>query len=177
MESAIFKICVFGDGGVGKTTLVNRYLSGHFSETTKMTIGVDLATKHFMMDGIKITLQLWDLGGEERFRFFLPAYARGSFGGIFLYDITRYNSLTNLDEWLNIFKKGAVSDRYEVPILMVGSKLDLEHKRSVSPDDAYNRSQNHEIYDVIECSSKTGFNVEQIFENITQEIMDCTGLI
>jgi len=177
MESAIFKVCILGDGGVGKTTLVNRYLSGRFSETTKMTIGVDLATKHFRKDGVKITLQIWDLGGEERFRFFLPAYARGSFGGIFIYDITRYNSLNNLDEWINIFKKGAQSERYMVPILMVGSKLDLEEKRSVFPEDARNISQNHEICDIIECSSKTGYNVEQIFSNITEEIMSCMGLV
>ncbi len=177
MESAIFKICVFGDGGVGKTTLVNRYLSGLFSESTKMTIGVDLATKHFIWEGIDITLQLWDLGGEERFRFFLPGYAKGSFGGIFIYDITRWNSLMNLDEWLNVFKKGAETESYGVPILMVGSKLDLEHKRSVSPEDAFNKSQNHEIYDVIECSSKTGYNVDEIFANITEEILYSTGLI
>lgn len=177
MESAIFKVCILGDGGVGKTTLVNRYLSGRFSETTKMTIGVDLATKHFRKDGVKITLQIWDLGGEERFRFFLPAYARGSFGGIFIYDTTRYNSLKNLDEWINIFKRGAQSERYMVPILMVGAKLDLEEKRSVFPEDALKRSQDHEIYDVIECSSKTGYNVEQIFSNITEEIMSCMGLV
>ena len=177
MESAIFKVCIFGNGGVGKTTLVNKYISGRFSETTKMTIGVDITTKHFEMDGVKITLQLWDFGGEERFRFFLPAYARGSFGGIFIYDITRYNSLMNLDEWLNIFKKGAGSDRYVVPILMVGSKLDLDYKRSVTTEDAIASAQNHEIYDVIECSSKSGYNVESIFENITQEIMNCMGLM
>ena len=177
MESAIFKVCVFGDGGVGKTTLVNRYLSGHFSESTKMTIGVDLATKRFERDGVDVTLQLWDLGGEERFRFFLPGYARGSFAGIFLYDITRFNSLMNLDEWLTIFKKGADTDRYDIPILMVGSKLDLEHKRSVSRSDAFNAGLNHEIYDVIECSSKTGYNVEEIFHNITEEIMYSTGLM
>lgn len=177
MENAIFKICIFGDGGVGKTTLVKRYLSGRFSGTTKMTIGVDLATKRIKMDGIDITLQLWDLGGEERFRFILPGYARGSFGGIFIYDITRFTSLMNLDEWLKIFKKAAETDKYSVPILMVGSKLDLDHQRTVFPEDALNRSQNHEIYDIIECSSKTGYNVEQIFENITEEIMYSMGLI
>lgn len=177
MENAIFKICIFGDGGVGKTTLVKRYLSGRFSGTTKMTIGVDLATKRIEMDGIDITLQLWDLGGEERFRFILPGYARGSFGGIFIYDITRFTSLMNLDEWLKIFKKAAETDKYTVPILMVGSKLDLDHQRTVFPEDALNRSQDHEIYDIIECSSKTGYNVEQIFENITEEIMYSMGLI
>jgi small GTP-binding protein len=125
---------------------------------------------------VNITLQLWDLGGEERFRIFFPAYARGSFGGIFIYDITRYNSLRNLDEWLNIFERGTRSESHKVPILMVGTKLDLEEVRSVTREDALDRSQNHEIYDLIECSSKTGYNVEKIFESITLKIIDSMGL-
>jgi small GTP-binding protein len=177
MESATFKLCVFGDGGVGKTTLVNRYISGRFSESTKMTIGVDITSKRFELDGIKITLQLWDFGGEERFRFFLPAYARGSFGGIFIYDITRYTSLMNINEWLNVFDKGVQVEKHNVPILMVGSKLDLEQIRGISKEDAINSAQNHNIYNVIECSSKTGQNIELIFEDITQEIINCMNLI
>ena len=177
MQSATFKLCVFGDGGVGKTTLVNRYISGRFLESTKMTIGVDITSKRFEVDGVKINLQLWDFGGEERFRFFLPAYARGSSGGIFIYDITRFNSLLNLNEWLNVFDKGAQSEKQKIPILMVGSKLDLEQIRAISKEEAKNSAQNYNIYNVIECSSKTGQNVELIFEDITREIMRSMNLI
>jgi hypothetical protein len=60
---------------------------------------------------------------------------------------------------------------------MVGSKLDLEYKRSVSRSDAFNKSKYHQIYDVIECSSKTGYNVKEIFTNITEEILCTTGLM
>jgi len=177
MKSATFKLCIIGNGGVGKTTLINRYISGRFSESTKMTIGVDITSKNFEIDGVNIRLQLWDFGGEERFRFFLPAYARGSSGGLFLYDITRYNSIMNLSEWLNVFDGGVQGKQDDIPILMVGTKLDLEQNRCISKEDAINSVQNHNIYNVIECSSKTGHNVELIFEDITKKIMDCMNLM
>jgi len=75
MQSATFKICIFGAGGVGKTTLVQRYITGHFRESTKMTIGADILIKELEINNWKVRLQIWDFGGEARFIFFLPPYA------------------------------------------------------------------------------------------------------
>ena len=97
----LFKICIFGDGGVGKTTLLNRYVLGLFKDDSKMTIGVDFRMKQLKVNEKIVTLQIWDFAGEERFRFLLPHYITGASGGIFMYDITRYSSLKNLNEWIN----------------------------------------------------------------------------
>jgi len=171
MRTATFKICIFGDGGVGKTTLVQRYVSGQFSQSTRMTIGVDIVTKHVQIEDWYVTLQIWDFGGEERFRFFLPAYARGSFGGVYMYDITRYSSIMDLDEWLSVFKKGCGYDLKPIPILMVGGKLDLAENRAITHDQAFAFAQSRHLYKVLECSAKTGQNVESIFTEITHRIM------
>ena len=171
MRTATFKICIFGDGGVGKTTLVQRYVTGQFSQSTKMTIGVDIVTKHVQIEDWFVTLQIWDFGGEERFRFFLPAYARGSFGGIYMYDITRYSTIMDFDEWLSVFKKGCGYDLKPIPLLMVGGKLDLAERRAFTSEQAFRFAQSRHIYKVIECSSKTGQNVESIFTEITHSIM------
>lgn len=171
MQSGTFKICIFGDGGVGKTTLIQKYVSGYFRESTKMTIGLDIATKTIEVKDWSVKLQLWDFGGEERFRFFLPAYARGSFAGIFVYDITRYASLRNFDLWLNTFKKGVNFENMPIPLLMVGAKLDLENIRSIPIEEALDFAQLKNIFNVIECSAKTGENVESIFECITLQIL------
>ena len=177
MQSGTFKICIFGDGGVGKTTLIQKYVSGFFKESTKMTIGLDIATKVIEIKDWSVKLQLWDFGGEERFRFFLPAYARGSFAGIFVYDITRYASLRNFDLWLNTFKKGVDFEISPIPLLMVGAKLDLEDSRSIPIEEALDFAQIKNIFEVIECSSKTGENVESIFECITLQILKNKGFI
>ncbi len=175
MRTATFKICIFGDGGVGKTTLVQRYVSGQFTQSTKMTIGVDIVTKQVQIEDWQVTLQIWDFGGEERFRFFLPAYARGSFGGIYMYDISRYSSIMDFDEWLTVFKRGCGYDQKPIPILMVGGKLDLVERRAISLEQAFNFAQSRHIYKVIECSAKTGLNVESIFTEITHLIMKDVG--
>ena len=172
MQSATFKICIFGAGGVGKTTLVQRYITGHFRESTKMTIGADILIKDLEFNDWKVRLQIWDFGGENRFRFFLPPYARGAFAGIFMYDITRYNSLLDFDEWVKIFMKGASFGGKEVPVLMVGGKLDLEERRMITAEEASHFALSRNVYKIIECSSKTGQNVELIFKDITNKIME-----
>ncbi|MCK4688545.1 MAG: GTP-binding protein, partial [Candidatus Lokiarchaeota archaeon] len=85
MADAMFKICIFGDGGVGKTTLVKRYMTGVFKGDSTMTIGVDFHVKKLEINGLNVSLQIWDFAGEDRFRFLLPSYVIGASGGIFMY--------------------------------------------------------------------------------------------
>jgi len=164
----MFKIIIFGDGGVGKTTLIARYLTGIFKSDSLITIGVDFHVKKIEIEGKRVSLQIWDFAGEERFRFLLPSYVIGASGGIFLYDITRYSSFKNFDSWLEIFKKGYRGENHQIPVLMVGSKLDLEYKRAVSREEAYELAKKNNLYGFIECSSKDGQSVEDIFLEIGQ---------
>ena len=159
----MFKIIIFGDGGVGKTTLIARYLTGIFRSDSLITIGVDFHVKKIEIEGKRVSLQIWDFAGEERFRFLLPSYVIGASGGIFLYDITRYSSFKNFDSWLEIFKKGYRGENHQIPVLMVGSKLDLEYKRAVSREEAYEIAKKNNLYGYIECSAKDGQSVEDIF--------------
>ena len=82
----IMKILTAGEGGVGKTKLLHRYVEGKFSGETKMTIGVEFFLKEVMIDGQQCALQLWDFGGQERFRFLLENYVLGAKGALLLFD-------------------------------------------------------------------------------------------
>ncbi|MHA1437484.1 MAG: Rab family GTPase [Promethearchaeota archaeon] len=176
-RDALFKVVIFGDGGVGKTTLVNRYLTGVFTGNSSITIGIDFHLKKIEIEGKSIELQIWDFAGEERFRFLLPSYVRGAKGGIFMYDITRYFSLKNLSEWLEVFKKGIGKDSDDIPIVMVGGKLDLEDKRAVKREDAIDIAKKNNFYGFVECSAKTGQNVEVAFVTLTQIMMEKSNLL
>ena len=176
MSDFMYKIIIFGDGGVGKTTLITRYLTGVFRSDSEITIGVDFHVKKIDLEGIKISLQIWDFAGEERFRFLLPSYVIGASAGIFLYDITRYSSIKNFDSWLDIFLKGYRLTNHQIPVLMVGSKLDLDYKRAVSREDAYELAKKNNLYGYIECSSRTGDNVEEIFLEIGRLMLKKTNL-
>lgn len=177
MIDALFKVIFFGDGGVGKTTLINRYLTGVFKSDSVITIGVDFHVKKIEIEGKRVSLQIWDFAGEDRFRFLMPSYVIGASGGIFMYDITRYTSLKNFNNWLEIFKSGYKEENHQMPVIMVGSKLDLEYKRAVSREEALEMAKKNNIYSYIECSSKDGQNVEEIFIEIGRLMLKKAGII
>ncbi len=177
MADAMFKIVFFGDGGVGKTTLINRYLTGVFKSDSVITIGVDFHVKKVEIGDKRVSLQIWDFAGEDRFRFLMPSYVVGASGGIFMFDITRYTSLRNFNDWMEIFKKGYRGDTDQMPVLMVGSKLDLEYKRAVSREDAFELAKEHNLFGYLECSAKDGQNVGDIFQEISHLMMIRAGLL
>jgi small GTP-binding protein len=164
MYDAIFKVIIFGDAGSGKTTLLKRYMTNLFISDTQMTIGVDFEIKTLVIDKKIIKLQIWDFGGEERFRFLLPRYIRGAGGGIFMYDITNYSSLIHVDDWLSVVAE--VDENF--PIILIGGKADLEKNREVSKKEGIEMAKSRKLNEFIECSSKTGRNVELIFDTITR---------
>ncbi len=162
------KLLLLGAAGVGKTTLTERYVTGKFKEDTRLTIGVQLFFKHIIFNANLIDLQIWDFGGEERFRFILPAYCIGANGAIFLYDITSRRSLASLGDWLHVVREKT----FNIPILVVGTKLDLESQRSISLEDAINATAAFDLPDVIETSSMSGQNVNFAFKTISMLMID-----
>jgi len=164
MLDAIFKIVIFGDAGSGKTTLTKRFKSDLFISDSQMTVGVDFETKTFEVDGKKVKLMIWDFGGEERFRFILPKYINGAMGGIFMYDITNYPSLAHIDSWLSF-----INGRKEhIPLVLLGGKADLDIIRQIPYKEGKKIAKAMGFSEFIECSSKTGENVEKSFENLTR---------
>ncbi|NVM05230.1 MAG: GTP-binding protein [Candidatus Helarchaeota archaeon] len=120
----ILKLVIAGEGGVGKTAMTLRFTKGIFLEGTKMTIGVDFSAVKVMLGEEQVTLQLWDFGGEDRFRFILPGYCRGASGALLVFDLTKPYSFNNLPEWLGLIRKNTDS----VPVVLVGTKIDLPNR-------------------------------------------------
>ena len=93
-----------------------------------------------------------------------------------MYDITRYQSLKKLDDWIKTFKEGLTEKEKQIPILIVGGKLDLQEKRSVPAEDTVNLLKSHNLFDHIECSAKSGENVELVFETLVRKMLENTSL-
>jgi len=170
-------VVIFGDAGCGKTTMTHRFLTNLFKSDTKMTIGVDFEVKSLEINGKKVKLQIWDFGGEERFRFLLPTYVRGANGALFMYDVTNYASLAHIDDWLLVVRKEIKSDQDTFPIIVVGGKADLIDDREVTGDEGIKIAKSRSVDGFIECSSKTGENVEQTFDALTSIMMQRSKLI
>jgi small GTP-binding protein len=159
---------MLGDASVGKTSLTIRYISGYFQEDLKLTIGVDFYSKTTNFKDKKVKLQIWDFGGEERFRFLLSQYCKGANGAFFLYDITNQVSLDHLPDWTQIIREQAG----DIPIMLIGSKLDLDEFRAVPRDDGIQTAKKYNLASFVELSSKTGENVEKAFEVITEILFE-----
>ena len=160
----LFKCIVVGDGGVGKTALTIRFSKGFFTEDYKMTIGVDFHVKTISIDTeeegpIKVKLQIWDTGGQERFSSIRPMYYRGSLGGLLIFDLTSYESFEHLPQWIEEVRANI---KTEIPLLLVGNKSDLINERSLSNEEINSFTQKFNLY-YMETSAKTGEGVGDCF--------------
>ena len=127
----MLKILTIGAGGVGKTTLLRRFVEGVFTTDINMTIGVEFFIKEMQVENYECSLQLWDFGGQDRFKFLLDSYIIGTKGALLMFDLTRIATLDPVKEWVDTLRK----NNPELPILLIGTKKDMEEKISV--DDNY----------------------------------------
>jgi small GTP-binding protein len=159
-----FKILLLGDASVGKTSFTKRYCYNIFNPSERLTIGVDFHVKTIDLNKKKIKLQIWDVGGEERFRFLLPTYCLGANAAFLLYDITRPSTLDNISEWITIVKqKGG-----PIPIMLVGAKIDLNSQRQVPREYGIQIAEKNDMASFVEISAKDNMNVDEAFKVLTE---------
>jgi len=163
----IFKILITGDASVGKTTLTHRLISGQFEVDFKPSIGTTMYSKKINYEGQEITLVLWDFAGEDKFRFLLKSYAEGADGAFLLYDITNFNSFNNIKNWNEVIREAEEN----IPIMLIGSKLDLENSREVPREEGEEAAKKFDLYPFIELSSKSGENVDRAFDDLVEMLI------
>ena len=124
-QGSLFKICVVGDGGVGKTAVIERYIGKKFRAGYQLTIGAEIKVYTQNIDGKDIKFQIWDLAGQERFKFVRSSFYRGSHAVIMVFDLTKIETLFNLFTWK---QEIIINIGQEVPIIILGNKNDLKNQ-------------------------------------------------
>ena len=97
-----YKVILLGDAGVGKTSIMHRFVEAKFAVDYRITIGFDFMTKDIEIDdGFLATFSIWDVGGQERFSFLRSTFYKGVKGALLIYDITRHNTLNSIKDWVS----------------------------------------------------------------------------
>ncbi len=159
------KICMVGAFGVGKTSLVARFVHSIFSEKYHTTVGVKIDKKIVQHPAGEITLILWDLAGEDALTTVKPAHLKGASGYILVMDGSRRNTL----EVAVDLHRRVTEVVGTVPFVCVVNKADLRESWEIQPPDLDNL---HSLgWTVVETSAKTGAAVESLFATLTDAMM------
>ncbi|MHA1150623.1 MAG: Rab family GTPase [Promethearchaeota archaeon] len=173
----IFKICILGAGGVGKTCLARRLCFNTFDLSTKLTIGIDFYAKDLpiIVCGKEsfVRLSIWDFGGQEQFKKLFNYYIGGANGILMVFDLLNLQTLIALEWWYSQIKKNYP---IKVPRILIGTKLDLidEAKNQKGVQDMIIRQymKSYDESDFIKTSSKDNYNIEHSFKELIIKILN-----
>jgi small GTP-binding protein len=159
------KICMIGTSGVGKTSLVARFVSSIFSEKYLTTVGVKIDKKVLSVDGTDVTLVLWDLAGDDDFQRLQLSYLRGTAGYLLVADGTRQITLDQVLE-IQARVKEAVGP---VPFVLALNKADLEAQWEIAPERIEQLTA--QGWRILSTSAKSGAGVEESFSDLSRMLL------
>jgi small GTP-binding protein len=167
----IFKLILIGNSGVGKSSILQRYMNKTFEESYKCTIGVDFLMKSLEVKGKTVKLQLWDTAGQEKYKSMVSSYYRGANVALVVFDITSRSSFESLPLWIeNYYKNGPEQKN----IILIGNKKDMADQRQVTQEEAEEFSEtNNMIY--FETSAKEGDNIDYVFNFAAEKLLEFYG--
>jgi len=166
----VYKLSLIGDGGVGKTSMAQRYVHGIFKGDYKATIGTYISKQECKFEELdtSVRFMIWDLAGQNQFQRLWPDYLTDSRAGILVFDVTNSETFENVKKWYGIIKKVALEN---IILVLVGNKVDLKDSRVISTKQGMELAKNLSIY-YMETSAKTSENIKEVFEWIGLQIIN-----
>ena len=166
------KICLLGDEGVGKSSLIKRFVYNQFDDSYVRTIGTKISKKDIMMQGkdgkpVQLFLMVWDIVGHKSSKKVPATYYAGVEGIIVVFDLTRPETFSDLDFWVNSIMS---EKNYSPVVVLMGNKSDLKDQQKVTEEELQKMaSKLNAIYFL--TSAKTGENVEEAFLKLGNELV------
>ncbi len=163
-REAIFKLIVLGDEKVGKTSLINSFVTNKFKEDYRPTLGINITEQVFYIQGLKNIQQkflIYDVAGQKFFKRVRKHYYAGAHAAFLMYDVTARESFLHLSEWYDDLMQNVP----RMPLILVGNKIDLADQRQVSFQEGQLWAKEHKV-SFMETSAKTGQAVQAVFSLI-----------
>lgn len=162
------KVIVSGDGGVGKTSFLNRLIYDNFDDNIKLTKGVEFFSKILKINGHEYNFVMWDFAGQDQFKELLTNFVDGSIAAFILFDLSRFNTLESVEEWI---KK--INEYGNTSAFILGTKCDIIELNDCKVFDEHISeivSKYDNIIGYLKISSKTGYNVNRAFSSLLERI-------
>jgi small GTP-binding protein len=160
-----FKVIFLGDAAVGKTSIVAKHVTATFRENYIPSLGANITSREYNIEGKDITLMIWDIAAQEAFSKVRQQYYNGTKAAFIVYDVTRPGTFENVvfwhDDLIDIIRK-------KIPMILIGNKNDL---RAVVQIQSGKRLADDLGADFIETSAKTGENIEMAFKKVIKKLL------
>lgn len=154
------KVVMMGDASVGKTSIVNKWLTDSFNTNVYPTVGAAFSKGYFEYKDKKEEVQVWDTAGEEKFQSMAPIYSQGAFGCILVFDLTNRKSFEKLSGWVSVARHF-----HDLPIVLCGNKYDLIDGIEVEEKEAIEFANSIQA-SFFFTSAKNGFGIKEAFFDI-----------
>ncbi len=173
----IKKVCLIGTGGVGKTSLIKRFILDIFDDKYLKTLGTKVSKKEITLEypekdlKVNLTMLVWDIMGQETFRNLLQdSYFYGAGGCLAVCDVTRTETLTVLEEWIESLARVAG----KVPLILLGNKSDLNEDIKVDENMLKDFAEKYDA-PYLYTSARSGANVEDAFSRLGKWMTEDVG--
>ncbi|XP_004674192.1 PREDICTED: ras-related protein Rab-32 [Condylura cristata] len=170
----LFKVLVIGELGVGKTSIIKRYVHQLFSQHYRATIGVDFALKVLNWDRrTLVRLQLWDIAGQERFGNMTRVYYKEAVGAFIVFDLSRGSTFEAVLKWKNdLDSKVHLPNGNPIPAVLLANKCDQKKDSGQTPPQMDQFCKEHGFTGWFETSAKDNINIDEAARFLVENILE-----
>ena len=162
-----YKIILVGDPGVGKTSILTKFVTNEFQSVYSSTIGVEFKLKDIYVNNNCARLKIWDTCGQEKFRAITRQYFKNSNGVFIVFDLTNKDTIKRLNVWMKDINDNITNDFF---VFLIGNKVDVKD-RDISISEEAKQFANNKKINYYEVSAKTGSGIYNVFEKMANKLV------
>ena len=167
LEIFEYKIILVGDPGVGKTSILTKFVTNEYQPVYSSTIGVEFKLKDIHINNNCARLKIWDTCGQEKFRAITRQYFKNSNGVFIVFDLTNKDTIKRLNVWMKDINDNVSNDFF---VFLIGNKVDIKD-RDISISEEAKQFANNQKINYYEVSAKTGSGIYNVFEKMANKLI------